>query len=108
MEVGRVGDLRIWDGSIVRLPLVGDRLYRCRTKNLSRKKERPKANCAFRWWQSAVRIGRPRKTPGHGPAFSWKWRVIRPDLARISLCESPIALHWATYPANPCPLSAYG
>jgi hypothetical protein len=27
MEVGRVGDLRIWDGSIARLPLVGDRLY---------------------------------------------------------------------------------
>ena len=29
MEVGRVGDLRIRDGSIVRLPLVGDRLYEC-------------------------------------------------------------------------------
>lgn len=28
MEVGRVGDLRIRDGSIGRLPLVGDRLYR--------------------------------------------------------------------------------
>src|SRR5215831_12816224 len=27
MEVGRVGDLRIRDGSIVRLPLVGSRLY---------------------------------------------------------------------------------
>jgi hypothetical protein len=27
MEVGRIGDLRIRDGSIVRLPLVGDRLY---------------------------------------------------------------------------------
>jgi hypothetical protein len=27
MEVGRVGDLRIREGSIVRLPLVGDRLY---------------------------------------------------------------------------------
>ena len=29
MEVGRVGDLGIRDGSIVRLPLVGDRLYEC-------------------------------------------------------------------------------
>jgi hypothetical protein len=28
MEVGRVDDLRIRDGSTVRLPLVGDRLYR--------------------------------------------------------------------------------
>ena len=27
MEVGRVGDLKIWDGSIVRLPLVGSRQY---------------------------------------------------------------------------------
>jgi hypothetical protein len=27
MEVGRVGDLRIWDGSVVCLPLVGSRLY---------------------------------------------------------------------------------
>jgi hypothetical protein len=27
MEVGRIGDLRIWDGSIVRLPLVGDQSY---------------------------------------------------------------------------------
>ena len=48
MEVGRVGDLRIWDGSIVRLPLVGDGLYRWLNKNLS-KKERLKANCASRW-----------------------------------------------------------
>ena len=29
MEVGRVGGLRIRNGSIVRLPLVGDRLYEC-------------------------------------------------------------------------------
>jgi hypothetical protein len=43
MEVGRVGDLRIRDGSMVRLPLVGDRRYRWRrTKNLS-KKERLEA-----------------------------------------------------------------
>jgi len=28
MEVGPVGDLKIRDGSIVRLPLVGDRLSR--------------------------------------------------------------------------------
>jgi len=28
MEVGRVGGLKIRDGSIVRLPLVGDWLYR--------------------------------------------------------------------------------
>jgi hypothetical protein len=27
MEVGRIGDLRIRDGSIVRLPLVGDQSY---------------------------------------------------------------------------------
>jgi hypothetical protein len=48
MEVGRVGDLRIRDGSIVRLPLVGDRLYRWPNKNLS-KKERLEANRASRW-----------------------------------------------------------
>jgi hypothetical protein len=48
MEVGRVGDLKIRDGSVVRLPLVGDRLHRWPNKNLS-KNERLKANCASRW-----------------------------------------------------------
>jgi len=34
MEVGRVGDLKIRDGSIVRLPLVGDRRYRWPKKEI--------------------------------------------------------------------------
>jgi hypothetical protein len=49
MEVGRVGDLRIRDGSIVRLPLVGDRLYRWPNKKNGSKKERLEGNCASRW-----------------------------------------------------------
>jgi len=48
MEVGRVGDLGTGDGSIARLPLVGDRPYRWPKKNLS-KKERLKINRASRW-----------------------------------------------------------
>ena len=58
MEVGRVGDLRIRDGSIVRLPPVGDRLYRW--PNLS-KKERPKVNCASRRSAVGRRVGTTKK-----------------------------------------------
>jgi hypothetical protein len=49
MEVGRVGDLRIRDGSIVRLPLVGDRLYGPTDKRKPSMKETLKANSASRW-----------------------------------------------------------
>ena len=60
MEVGRVGDLRIRDGSMVRLPLVGDRLYRWPNKNLLRRKGwRPTG--ASRWSAVGCRNGTTKK-----------------------------------------------
>ena len=75
MEVGRVGDLRIRDGSIVRLPLVGDRLYRWPNKKPS-KKERLEANgCLplvgsrlYEWHDQEKRLDTGR--PSHGSGAS--------------------------------------
>jgi hypothetical protein len=81
MEVGRVGDLRIGDGSIVRLPLVGDRLYRWPNEKPSTK-ERLETDSASRW--SAARLygwhdqekRLDTSRPSHGTG-----RVIRCEVA---------------------------
>ena len=61
MEVGRVGDLRIRDGSIVRLPLVGDRLYRMAELKPFYEGKSGGLTVPPVGRQSAVRIPRPRK-----------------------------------------------
>ena len=61
MEVGRIGDLRIRDGSIVRLPLVGDRLYPMAEQKTFLRRKGWRANCASRWSAVGRMVGTTKK-----------------------------------------------
>ena len=74
MEVGRIGDLRIRDGSIVRLPLVGDRLYRwAEQKTFLRRKG---------WRLIAPPVGRRSHISAVRPKIPLTWGGLLMEVAR--------------------------